>query len=82
MNIHPLIDENGRTSRLSMKLELIKAGYLPIIIESEQRFKYYETLDTAAAKENYTPFIRFIAEYEQQELQRYVELIEAHENVE
>lgn len=79
---HPFIDGNGRTSRLLMNLELIKTGYLPVIIENEQRFKYYETLDTAAVKGNYIPFIQFIASYERQELQRYVEIIEAHNNVE
>lgn len=82
VNIHPFIDWNGRTSRLLMNLELIKMGYLPIIIESEQRFKYYEVLDIAAVDEDYTPFIQFLAGYEQQELQRYLELIRTHYNIE
>lgn len=82
VNIHPFIDGNGRTSRLLMNLELIKAGYLPVIIESEQRFKYYEILDIAAVKGNYTPFIQFIADYEKQEIQRYLEIIETHDNAE
>ena len=81
VNIHPFIDGNGRTSRLLMNLELIKAGYLPIIIENEKRFRYYEILDIAAVEQNYNPFIEFIANYEGQELQRYIEMIEAHDNV-
>src|SRR5690625_5219002 len=80
VNIHPFIDGNGRTSRLLMNLELIKAGYLPIIIENEQRFKYYEILDIAAVKQDYIPFIEFIANNEKQELQRYVEIIEENNN--
>src|SRR5699024_11774829 len=81
-NIYPFIDGNGRTARLFMNLELMKAGYLPIIIENEQRFKYYEILDIATVEENYVPFIQFVANYEKLELQRYVEKIEAHENAE
>ena len=77
-----LPDGNGRTSRLLMNLELIKAGYLPVTIENEKRFKYYEILDIAAVDGNYTPFIQFIADYEKQELQRYVELIEAYDKTE
>src|SRR5699024_7836052 len=68
VNIHPFVDRNGRTSRLLMNLELIKAGYLPIIIEKEQRFKYYEVLDIAAVEVNYIPLIQFVIDYEQHEL--------------
>lgn len=82
VNIHPFVDGNGRTSRLLMNLELIKAGYLPIIIESEQRFKYYEVLDILVVEGDYTPFIQFIADYEKRELERYIKLIEAHDNAE
>lgn len=82
VNVHPFIDGNGRTSRLLMNLELIKTGYLPIIIESEQRFKYYEVLDIAAVEGDYTPFIQFLAGYEWQELQGYLELIRTHNDIE
>ncbi len=80
VNIHPFIDGNGRTARLLMNLELMKAGYLPIIIENEQRFKYYEILDIAAVEGNYIPFIQFVANYEKLELQRYIEIIEMNDN--
>ncbi|MBE0497411.1 MAG: Fic family protein [Campylobacterales bacterium] len=62
--IHPFVDGNGRTARLLMNLELIKSGYLPLIIEATQRATYYDALDTIATKQSYEPFIKFIAELE------------------
>lgn len=45
VNIHPFIDDNGRTSRLLTNLELLKLGYPPITILAIDRLEYYIALD-------------------------------------
>ena len=60
VGIHPFIDGNGRTSRLVMNLELMKAGYPPAIIAVEQRLAYYEALDAAHVHQDYQPFLQLI----------------------
>lgn len=44
VGIHPFIDGNGRTGRLIMNFELLKAGYQIAIIKAEQRANYYQAL--------------------------------------
>jgi Fic family protein len=60
VHIHPFIDGNGRTSRLLMNLELIKAGFPPTVIKVEDRSKYIQALQEVHAKQDYNPFIEFI----------------------
>ena len=43
-HIHPYIDGNGRISRAIGNLELIRAGYPPIIIKKKERDRYIEAL--------------------------------------
>lgn len=43
-HIHPYIDGNGRTSRAIGNLELIRAGYPPIIIKKKERDRYISAL--------------------------------------
>ncbi len=61
VKIHPFVDGNGRTSRLLMNLELMKSGFPPVVLPVEKRLEYYETLDTAHTKNDYEPFLTFIA---------------------
>lgn len=62
VKIHPFIDGNGRTARLLMNLELMKAGFPATIIQVEQRLAYYEALDQAFCQQDYQPFIRLVAD--------------------
>jgi Fic family protein len=43
-HVHPYIDGNGRVSRATGNLELIRAGYPPIIIKKKERERYIEAL--------------------------------------
>jgi Fic family protein len=45
--IHPFFDGNGRTVRLAMNLLLMRKGFPPAIILSNDRKKYYEALNQA-----------------------------------
>jgi Fic family protein len=57
VGIHPFIDGNGRTSRLLLNLELIKAGFPPVVINVEDRLEYYKALDCAHITGDYEPFL-------------------------
>ena len=60
VKIHPFIDGNGRTSRLLMNLELIKAGFPPVVIELEDRLEYYKALDIGHTENDYKPFLELM----------------------
>jgi len=62
VKIHPFIDGNGRTARLLMNFELMKAGYPPAIIKAPIRLKYYQALDKAHTKSQYDELIDLVAE--------------------
>jgi Fic family protein len=61
VKIHPFVDGNGRTSRLLMNLELLKAGYPAAVLPVEKRLAYYEALDADHAEGNSESFIELIA---------------------
>lgn len=60
VKIHPFIDGNGRTARLLLNFELMRNGYPPVIIKSDDRANYYEVLDIAHMTMDYTAFVRLI----------------------
>lgn len=61
VKIHPFVDGNGRTSRLLMNLELLKAGFPIALIRVEERLRYYEALDNAHVSGDYADFIALVA---------------------
>ena len=60
--IHPFVDGNGRTSRLVMNLELMRAGYPPAVITVGQRLDYYGALDAAHVHQDYQPFLQLVCD--------------------
>ena len=75
VGIHPFVDGNGRTARLLMNCELLRCGYLPVILRVEQRLAYYDTLDTAHTTHNYAPFVQLVAEQERVALHHYLSVV-------
>ncbi|WP_373766783.1 Fic family protein [Glaesserella sp.] len=76
-SIHPFIDGNGRTGRLLINFELLKQGYLPIDIKFTNRAKYYQCFDDFHKNQQSTVTLtELIADYEIQELDRYLRILE------
>jgi Fic family protein len=62
VKIHPFADGNGRTARLLLNLELLKAGYPAIVIPVGQRLAYYQALDAAHLDDDLSPFAELVAD--------------------
>ena len=67
--IHPFDACNGRCSRLLLNLILIRAGYPPIVIRTEERRRYLEALE-AADNGNRESFYLFVAEHVEEMLRQ------------
>ncbi|HNW51226.1 MAG TPA: Fic family protein [Prolixibacteraceae bacterium] len=70
-SIRPFEDWNGRIARLILNVALMKQGYLPILIGSEERSVYYENLEKAD-KGSIEPLIRFIASKEMKTIDEFM----------
>jgi len=75
VKIHPFIDGNGRTARLLLNFELLKSGWLPVVIKASDRLAYYESLDLAHTQGDYSIFIELVKKLELETIELYERVI-------
>lgn len=60
--IHPFSDGNGRTGRLILLVQALKAGLVPPLVIKERKYAYYKYLEIAQTKDDYASLELFISE--------------------
>ena len=69
--IHPFLDGNGRLARLVLNYELMKNGFMPVIITSDERDKYFSALESFKVDKDIKPFMDFLEDLEMKSIQTY-----------
>ncbi|MEH6822992.1 MAG: hypothetical protein V7629_03670 [Motiliproteus sp.] len=58
-----------------MNFELLRNGYLPVVIQVADRLAYYDALDTAHTTGDYSAFIKMAVDAEIAVLEKHLKLI-------
>jgi len=77
--IHPFFDGNGRNIRLAMNLVLMRYGFPPAIILTNDRVKYYAALNQAN-KGNYSKLMLLMAQACERSINIYMSAIPGSDN--
>lgn len=73
--VHRFIDGNGRTGRMLVNLEFMKAGYPPIDIKFADRRRYYDCFTDYHQTGSSKGMTELFASYLEQEMERYLFII-------